>query len=116
MFGASLFGFVGFVVSMAASCMFLLHFNDEHHYTDSDYSVFDTNAQLTEGRSAWDLPKQPPAKKRRHRAMQQQTKKIRLLGREEREGSWVACSSVNPSTASERKVESTHVDFEGKEL
>ena len=28
-----------------------------------DHSVFDTFVQLTEGRSAWDQPKQPPAKK-----------------------------------------------------
>jgi len=30
----------------------------------SDHSVLDTIAQLTEGRSARDQPKQPPAKKR----------------------------------------------------
>jgi len=29
-----------------------------------DHSVFDTFVQLTEGRSAWDQPKQPPAKKK----------------------------------------------------
>jgi len=29
-----------------------------------DHSVFDTIAQLTEGRSARDQPKQPPAKKK----------------------------------------------------
>ena len=28
-----------------------------------EYNIFDTNA-LTEGRSAWDLPQQPPAKKK----------------------------------------------------
>ena len=31
MLGTSLFGFVGFVASMAACCTFLFHFNDEHH-------------------------------------------------------------------------------------
>ena len=30
----------------------------------SDHSVLDTTAQLTEGRSARDQPKQPPAKKK----------------------------------------------------
>ena len=43
-------------------CMFL-SLNDILPLGGSDHSVLDTITQLTEGRSARDQPKQPPAKK-----------------------------------------------------
>ena len=47
-------------------CMFLLNVLMMYYIIFGAYghSVFDTFVQLTEGRSARDIPKQPPAKKR----------------------------------------------------
>ena len=46
-------------------CMFLLNVLMMYYIIFGAYghSVFDTFVQLTEGRSARDIPKQPPAKK-----------------------------------------------------
>ena len=53
----------GLVVLMAFLCTFLLHFNDEHHHTV--LMAIASLTPLTEGRSARDIPKQPPAKKQK---------------------------------------------------